>query len=298
MSHELFLPARLHHHGDPTDEVGGLHAHRGRLVVEAPLDGPRDLLEVGLAPLPQCVDHSAKPVEHDLPLLPESAGGCPGVDGLLLEGVQDAVDEALLKSVVDIAASQVLQNLLGGLHDHAAVRFRVVLQIVDDPAEYVGASHLVGQFLGSLDDLLVVPPIQRHPPYPKVSKEFWEDLLADVVGLHPGRADALLDHLQHDALHLLVGAVKLARQNGHDQPRVVTGVVLLHERYNEPDRLEERRQPLSVVLQRPLPQRADDRVERLDPVGVRRLSQRRDGEGPHHAHLGLLVRQPVPDYLH
>mmetsp|Transcript_33286 Transcript_33286/g.56617 ORF Transcript_33286/g.56617 Transcript_33286/m.56617 type:complete len:659 (+) Transcript_33286:1233-3209(+) len=298
MTHQLFLPASLHHHGDPPDQIGRLHAHAGGLVVETPLDGSGNLLEVRLAPFPQCIHHRPEAIQHHLTLLPERAGGGAGVDGLFLEGVEDAVDETFLQPLVDVGAPQILQHLLGGLHNHATVRFRIVLEIVHDPSQHVRTSHLVRQLLRRLDDLTIIPPIQRHPTNPKIAKELRQDLLANVLRLHPRRAHALLHHLQDDALHLLVGTVKLPRQNRHDQPGVMTRVILLHQRDDVPDRLQERRQSLPVVLQRPLPQRADDRVEALDPVGMRRLRQRRDGEGPHGPHLGLLVRQAVPHGVH
>jgi uncharacterized membrane protein YgcG len=46
VAHELVLAARLHHDRDLADQVGRLHADRRGLVVEAPLDGARDLLQV------------------------------------------------------------------------------------------------------------------------------------------------------------------------------------------------------------------------------------------------------------
>ena len=77
----------------------------------------------------------------------------------------------------------------------------------------------------------------------------------------------------------------------------MTRVILLHQGYHEPDRLQERGQSLAVMLARPLPQRAYDRIEALDAVGVGRLRQRRYRERCHHADLRLLVRESVTDDL-
>ena len=64
MSHELLLLAGLHDDGNPGDEVGGLLAHLGRLVVETPEDGAADLGQVRLHTLPQAVHNGAETVEH------------------------------------------------------------------------------------------------------------------------------------------------------------------------------------------------------------------------------------------
>ena len=45
VAHELLLPAGLHDDSDASNEVSGLLAHLGTLVVEPPLDGTTDLGE-------------------------------------------------------------------------------------------------------------------------------------------------------------------------------------------------------------------------------------------------------------
>ena len=64
MTHELLLLAGLHDDGNPGNEVGGLLAHLGRLVVETPENRTADLGQVGLHPLTQAVHNGAKTVQH------------------------------------------------------------------------------------------------------------------------------------------------------------------------------------------------------------------------------------------
>ena len=64
MAHELLLLAGLHDDGNPGDEVGGLLAHLGRLVVQPPEDGAADLGQVRLHPLAQAVHDCAESVQH------------------------------------------------------------------------------------------------------------------------------------------------------------------------------------------------------------------------------------------
>ena len=45
VTHKRLLPAGLHDDSDASDEVSGLLAHLGTLVVETPLDGTTDLGE-------------------------------------------------------------------------------------------------------------------------------------------------------------------------------------------------------------------------------------------------------------
>ena len=88
------------------------------LVVEAELDGPADLREVGLGALAEGVDDGTEAVEHHVGLIRR----------LLLEGIEDAIDEELLQSRVDVCRALVLDALLDGLHHHAPVRLILVLQ--------------------------------------------------------------------------------------------------------------------------------------------------------------------------
>ena len=121
----------LHDDGDLGDEVAGLLAHLGRLVVEAPEDGAADLGQVRLHPLAQRVDHGAEAVEHDRVL-----------GGLLLEGVEDAVDELLLEAAVHVGRRQVGHDLLDRLHHHLAVLLRLVLQVVHDAVDDLARANL------------------------------------------------------------------------------------------------------------------------------------------------------------
>ena len=117
VAHELLLLARLHDGGDAADEVGHLLAHLGRFVVQTPQDGAADLRQVRLDALAQRVDDGAEAVEHHHVF-----------GGLLLEGVQDAVDELLLEARVDVGRAQVAHDLLHRLHHHFSVLLVLVLQ--------------------------------------------------------------------------------------------------------------------------------------------------------------------------
>mmetsp|Transcript_26895 Transcript_26895/g.58347 ORF Transcript_26895/g.58347 Transcript_26895/m.58347 type:complete len:263 (-) Transcript_26895:1857-2645(-) len=261
MPQQHLLAAALHHDGDARDEIGGLLTDRGGLVVEAPLDCAADLGEVGLDAHAEGVDDGAEPVEHDLHV----------VRRLFLEGVQDAVDEELLEPHVDLRGAEVGDDHVNGLHHHLAVRLTLVLEVLHQPPHNLRAPDLVGQLLGRLHQLRVVALVQRHAPHPEVLEVLGEDVLADVVGLDAVRRHALLDHLEHNLLHLLVGRLELADEDDHDLLGVVLGVLRLHQRDDEPDGLEEGRQHLAALLARALPQGLEHRVEGLDTVRGRRL---------------------------
>ncbi len=140
VTHELLLLRGLHDHGDLGDQVGRLLTHLGRLVIQTPEDGTADLRQIGLDTLAERVDHGAEAVEHD---------GVVG--GLLLEGVQYAVDELLLEAVVDVGGAQIIHDLLYGLHDHLAVGLGLVLEVVHDAVDDLGGAHLVGDLHCGVD---------------------------------------------------------------------------------------------------------------------------------------------------
>eukprot|EP00962_Isochrysis_galbana_P056214 scaffold28112_cov112-Isochrysis_galbana.AAC.2 len=279
VAHELLLVARAHHHGDPRDEIGGLLPHLGRLVVEPPLDGAADLRQVRLGALAQRADDGAEAVEHHGRVL----------GGLLLEGVQNAVDQLLLEPLVNVGGRQRGNDLLDRLHHHLPVRLRLVLQVLHDARDDLGGAHLLGELLSRLHQRLVVAPVQRHPADPEVLEELGQDLGPHVRRLHTLGGHALLDHLEHNLLHLLVGRGELAQQDNHHLAGVVVCVLRVHERDDVADGLEEGGQPLAAVLPDALPQRLEHRVEGLDAGGER---ERRDGP-----HLLLLVAQARLDDL-
>mmetsp|Transcript_11357 Transcript_11357/g.20623 ORF Transcript_11357/g.20623 Transcript_11357/m.20623 type:complete len:664 (+) Transcript_11357:201-2192(+) len=292
VAHQLVLPARLHDHGNLADEVGGLHPHGGGLVVEAPLDSSRDLLQVHLAPHAERVHDDSEAVEHDGVLL----GGV--VDPLLLERVEDSVNEPLLEPLVDLARAQVSQDLRYYLHDHPPVGLALVLQILNDLVDNVDGPDLVAELLGRLDYLLVVPPVEGHPSDPEVLEKVRKDLLPHVRRRDSGGRNALLDHLEHDLLHLLVGGLELADQDRHHLAGVVVRVVVLHEGDDVADGLEEGGEALAPVLLDPLPQRPQHAVERLDSVRVGGLREGGEGQGANSADLLLLVGQALRDDVH
>mmetsp|Transcript_43295 Transcript_43295/g.113771 ORF Transcript_43295/g.113771 Transcript_43295/m.113771 type:complete len:555 (-) Transcript_43295:926-2590(-) len=287
VAHELLLAARAHHDGDARHEVRRLLPHLGGLVVEPPLDRAADLWQVRLRAAAERVHDGAEAVEHDGRVLAR----------LLLEGEEDAVDELLLEPLVDVRRREVGDDLLDRLHDHLAVRLRLVLEVLDDARDNLGGADLVGQLLGRLDELAVVAPVERHPAHPKVPEEVGEDLVAHVLRRHALGRDALLNDLEDNLLHLLVGRGELAQQDDHDLARVVVGVLGVHQRDDEADRLEEGRQPLAAVLPDALPQRLQHRVEGFDPVRRGRLGECGEREGGDGAHLLLLVLQPALDDL-
>mmetsp|Transcript_241 Transcript_241/g.846 ORF Transcript_241/g.846 Transcript_241/m.846 type:complete len:825 (-) Transcript_241:710-3184(-) len=288
VSHHLLLAALLHDHSDARDEVGGLLTHARRGGVQAPPDDAGNLRQVGLHPGSERVHHRAEPVEHDGRV----------VRGLLLEGVDDAVDDLLLEPGVDVGDAQVRDDLVDRLHDHLAVRLRGVLEILDDPADDVGAPDLVGDLHGGVDELPVVAPVQGHPHHPEVPEEGRQDVFPDVARFHTLRGDALLHDLQDDLLHLLVGRRELTDQDDHDLAGVVVRVLGVHEGDDVADGLQEGGQALAAVLADALPEGTQHGVEGLDAVGRRGLRQGGEGQGRDGAHLLLLVLEAVRDDVH
>mmetsp|Transcript_31545 Transcript_31545/g.66359 ORF Transcript_31545/g.66359 Transcript_31545/m.66359 type:complete len:332 (-) Transcript_31545:2227-3222(-) len=275
VTHELLLPTCLHNHRNPPNEIGSLHTHTRRLVVKTPFDCACNLLQVGFTAFPQSVDDGSKAIEHDLPLLAECTG-CSCIHRLLLEGIENTINETFLQPVVNIAAAQIFQHFLSRFHDHASVRFRIILEIINDTGQNVRTPHLVRKLFGGLDHLLVIPPIQCHPPNPKIAKELWQYLLPNVFRLDARRSNALFYHLEDNALHFLIGTVKFPRQYGHDKSGIMTGIILLHEGNHKSNSLEERRKSLPMMLHRSLPQSTNYRIKALNPIRMRRLRQRRD----------------------
>ena len=73
--------------------------------------------------------------------------------GLLLEGVQDAVDELLLEPRVDVCGPEVAHDLLYRLHHHLPVLFRLILQVVHNAAHNLRSAHLVRNLHCRVDEL-------------------------------------------------------------------------------------------------------------------------------------------------
>mmetsp|Transcript_30967 Transcript_30967/g.55423 ORF Transcript_30967/g.55423 Transcript_30967/m.55423 type:complete len:657 (+) Transcript_30967:141-2111(+) len=286
--HQRLLPALFHDARDARDEVRRLLSYLGALVVEAPLDGAADLREVGLGARAERVDDGTKAAQHHVRL----------VLRLLLKRVQDAVDEELLKPRVHVRRPQRLHHLVHRLHHHPTVRLALVLQILHHAAHDLRAPHLVGNLHSGLHQLSVVAAVQRHPTHPKIAEKLGQDLRFDVVPLHAVRAHALLHHLEHDLLHLLVRALKLADEDHHGIFCVIVGVRDVHERDDEADGLEEGGQHLSAVAVDAAPQRLEDAVEGLDAVRGGGLGEGGDGEGADGAHLLVLILESVLNDLH
>ncbi|RUP50240.1 LOW QUALITY PROTEIN: hypothetical protein BC936DRAFT_139884 [Jimgerdemannia flammicorona] len=282
LSHELLLSTQPHHDGDTRDKVSGLLPDLCRLVIEPPQDGVADLLQVRFDPHAKGVDDGTEPVEHDHVL-----------DSLLLECVQDAVDEYLLEPGVDVGGAK--HDLLDGFHDHLAVRLGLVLEVLDDTRDDLGDADLVRQLHGRLYHLAVVAAVERHAPYPEVLEELGQDLLLYVLRLNAVRPRALLHHLEHNLLHLLIGRLELTDQDDHHLLGVIVGVLVVHQRNDIPDGLEERREPLPAVLTDARPERLEYGVERFDTVGGGSFGEGGDGEGGDGANLLLFVLKAVGD---
>mmetsp|Transcript_22262 Transcript_22262/g.30963 ORF Transcript_22262/g.30963 Transcript_22262/m.30963 type:complete len:290 (-) Transcript_22262:776-1645(-) len=284
MAHQLLLAALHHHHSNSRDQVCRLLPHCCALIVQSELDGPANLGEVGLGSLAQSVDNGPESIQHDVRV----------VRGLLLEGVKDAVDQQLLQSRVNVRSALVLDALLNGLHDHAAIGLGLVLQVLHYSGHNVRDPHLVRNLHCCFYHLAVVTLVQCHPPHPKGLKERSHDLGANVLRLHPVCAHTLLHHLEHDLLHLLVMCLELADQRPlHDFPGVVRGIHGVHQRNDVADRLEEGSEHFPPVLCDTLPQRLEYGVKALNTIGTRRLSQRCKTQRCDGAHLLVLICQPV-----
>mmetsp|Transcript_29025 Transcript_29025/g.67289 ORF Transcript_29025/g.67289 Transcript_29025/m.67289 type:complete len:780 (-) Transcript_29025:1289-3628(-) len=287
MAQQHFFPTSFHHDGDTSNQICRLLPNLGSLVVQAPLDGPANLRQVGLDALAQRVDHCAEPCEHDRRVLAR----------LLLERIQDTVNQLLLQPRVDLGGAEVGHDLLQRLHHHLAVRLALVLEVLDKARHDLPRTHLVGKLLSGLDELLVVAAVQGHAAHPEVLEVLGQNVFSNVAGLDTVGAHALLHHLEDDLLHLLVRGLELSDQDDHDLLSVVLSVLSLHQRDNVSDGLEEGGKHLAALLARALPQGLEHRVEGLDTVGrggLRERSQRQSADG---LHLLLLVLQPALDDL-
>lgn len=254
--------------------------------------------------LTECRHNRAESFEHDVVL-----------DSLLLECVDNAVDELHLEALVDVGRAKVRDDLGDDLHDHLAERLAFVLEVIDDASDDLRDAGLVGEFDRGLDDLAVVPAVERHSSDEEVAEELRQDLLADVLWLHTIGGGALLDDLEDDLLHLLVGRLELAvrairvvssgpqtrsignlpDQDDHDFTRVVVRVLRVHERDDETDRLEEGGKTFTAVLADTGPQRLEDAVEGLDTVRCGSLGESSDAQRRHRPDFLLLVLEAVRD---
>jgi len=54
----------FHDYGNPGDEIGGLLADFGRLVVQTPQNGATDLWEIRLDTFAEGIDNCSEPVQH------------------------------------------------------------------------------------------------------------------------------------------------------------------------------------------------------------------------------------------
>ena len=172
------------------------------------------------------------------------------------------------------------------------------LQVINKPVDDLTGPDPVGDLHCGVDELPVVAPVQGHAVVPEVLEEVGEDLLLDVLRLHAVGGAALLDHLQHDLLHLLVRRLELSDEDEHHLPGVVVGVLSVHEGDEVADGLEEGGQALAAVGTDALPQGLEHGVEGLDAVRGGGLGQGGQGQGRDGAHLLLLVHQAVLDDLH
>jgi len=75
--------------------------------------------------------HLAKRLLAAKSILEGVAAGDRGVNSLLLEGIEDAVDESLFELHVDDHHAEVGEDLLHGLHDHAPVGLAFILEVVN-----------------------------------------------------------------------------------------------------------------------------------------------------------------------
>ena len=69
------------------------------------------------------VDDGSETVQHDLVL-----------SGLVLEGINDTIDEANLETFVDVGGTERRYNHCNRFHHHLPVEFRLILELVGDPA--------------------------------------------------------------------------------------------------------------------------------------------------------------------
>mmetsp|Transcript_42100 Transcript_42100/g.101538 ORF Transcript_42100/g.101538 Transcript_42100/m.101538 type:complete len:212 (-) Transcript_42100:2198-2833(-) len=211
MAHQLVLITGFHDNSNTSNQVCRLHSHRSSLVIQAPFDSSRDLLEVWFAAFSQGHHHSPKPIKHNLTFSAKvTRTSHTGVNCLFLECIKNTIDQSLLETLIDVSRTQVLKHFLDGFHHHATIRFGVILEIINDSTNDIRAPNLVSKFFCSLDDLIVVAPIECHTANPKILEKFWQDFSSDIVWLDSSSGNTLLNNLQYNSLHFFIRRVKLS----------------------------------------------------------------------------------------
>ena len=95
--------------------------------------------------------------------------------------------------------------------------------------------------------LSVVTPVHGHSLVPEVFEEGGQNLLLDVLGFHTVRGTALLDHFQHNFLHLFIWRLELSHEDQHHFSRVVVGILCVHEGNEVTNGLQEGGQTLQPI---------------------------------------------------
>ena len=100
-------------------------------------------------------------------------------------------------------------------------------------------SSLLRELDSSLDNLTVVPHIERHPANPEWLEELRWDVVFDVLGSDTFSGRTLPHHLEHDLLHLFIRSLEFTNENDGDFLGMVGCVFGVHERNDEADGLQE-----------------------------------------------------------
>ena len=87
----------------------------------------------------------------------------------------------------------------------------------------------VSNFNSRVHQLTIITSVQRHPVVPEMLEKRRQNIVLDVLRLHTVGGAALLHHLQHNFLHLLVRGLELSDEDQHDLTSVVVGILSVHK---------------------------------------------------------------------
>ena len=222
------LAALLDDDGQLRRQVGRLLPRARILVVEAPQDRRHDLHQVRLDPHPERIGNGADAIQHDTVF-----------NRLFLERIDHAIDKLNLQPLVYIGCAKRCDDMLDRVHRHLAEWLAIVLQKVYETADDVAHADLVCKSACRLDDFAEVPPVQCHAAHPECLEIVRHELRTQERARDAVRHSTLPHNFQHNAPHLVIGTLELADQRGSDLLHKVQRAVRVHQRNDEPNRLEE-----------------------------------------------------------
>ena len=121
------------------------------------------------------------------------------------------------------------------------------LQTIDNAADDLRHTSLLGELNGGFDDLTVITAVKRHTPDPKRLEEVGQDIVLDVLWRDTLGRSALLDDLEHNLLHFLIRRLEFADKDDCYFLSIVRSVLGVHKRDDETNSLQESCQTLATM---------------------------------------------------